>query len=70
MPRRCAFAREQDMYSGEIHQLYFGFWEEEQLTGSFSRLRLKPFLCWQHWISDKETFNKPENEKKDLQQLL
>ena len=24
MPRRCAFAREQDMYSGELRQLYFG----------------------------------------------
>jgi len=24
MPRRCAFAREQDMCSGELRQLYFG----------------------------------------------
>ena len=24
MPRRCASAREQDMYSGELRQLYFG----------------------------------------------
>lgn len=24
MPRRCAFAREQDMFSGELRQLYFG----------------------------------------------
>lgn len=24
MPRRCAFAREQDMYSGELRQLHFG----------------------------------------------
>ena len=24
MPRRCAFAREQDMYTGELRQLYFG----------------------------------------------
>ncbi len=24
MPRRCAFAREQEMYSGELRQLYFG----------------------------------------------
>ena len=24
MPRRCAFARDQDMYSGELRQLYFG----------------------------------------------
>ena len=24
MPRRCAFAREQDLYSGELRQLQFG----------------------------------------------
>ena len=24
MPRRCAFAREQEMYAGELRQLYFG----------------------------------------------
>ena len=24
MPRRCAFAREQEEYSGELRQLYFG----------------------------------------------
>jgi plasmid stabilization system protein ParE len=24
MPRRCAFAREQEMFSGELRQLYFG----------------------------------------------
>lgn len=24
MPRRCAFAREQTMHSGELRQLYFG----------------------------------------------
>lgn len=34
MPRRCAFAREKDMHSGELRQLYFGVAAKRRI-GSF-----------------------------------
>ena len=65
MPRRCAFAREQDMYTGELRQLYFGIGRNLNKTkellpsNNLSRERSFPFA-----------FPAIQKRKKDLQQFV